>query len=49
MHPAGRQHIGVPDGEPAEPGRHVPGVSAAGPRGPQPGQPRRHQDLLPFP
>ena len=35
-------------GEPAEPGRQVPGVGAAGPRGPQSGQPRRHQELLPL-
>ena len=49
MHPPGRKRIGVPVGEPAEPGRHVPGVGAAGARRPQPGQPRRRQDLVPLP
>jgi len=48
MHPPGRQRLGVPLGQPAEPGRHVPGVGAAGPRRPQPGQPCGHQDLVPL-
>ena len=49
MHPPGRQRTGLPLGEPAEPGHHILGVGAAGTRRPYPGQPRRHQDLLPLP
>jgi len=49
VHPPGRQRTGFPLGEPAEPGHHIGGVGAAGARGPQPGQPRGHQDLLPLP
>jgi hypothetical protein len=36
-----------PASQPAEPGRHIGGVGAAG-RRPQPGQPRRHEELLPL-
>jgi hypothetical protein len=47
--PRGRQRPGPPTVEPADPGHHIGGVGAPGARRPQPGQPRRDQDLLPLP